>query len=184
MENNPCNDLPQPELGPGEFRPDRYEVINLIVKSRPDGKSWFDVVFDMITEECQGDGDEKDCTCGMESMGGSGGTLEQCYSYSTTVGSGLQPIDLARAIADLVDGFEPDSPTKKVIEWARKEIEFEESFENLQDDEDEEEYELPEEFEPYFSNEELPEGVLEILKGEEPQYLPGGDEGDCRGLIN
>lgn len=151
---------------------DRYETIHITLKSRSDGKAWFDVLFDYITENCEGtDSDEDDCTCGMESMGGSGGTLEQCYAYETTVGGGLQPIDLAEAIINLlvVDDFELDTDTLKAVQWARKEIESEEYWNNRgweTEEDDEEEFELGEEFEPYFSNEELPEGILEILKGE------------------
>lgn len=149
---------------------DRYEAIELILKSRPDGAAWFDVIFDMITESCEGtDSDEDDCTCGMEMMGGSGGTLKQCYDYTTTVGYKLQPIDLARAIVALNERRYGDVATEKVIEWAQKEIEFEAYFENREweneEDESEDDYILPEEFEPYFSNEELPEDVLNILRG-------------------
>lgn len=134
---------------------DRYEALNLIVKARSDGQSWFDVIHDYITESCEGtDSDEDDCTCGMESMSGAvEQTLEQAYAYTTTVGSGLQPIDLARAIIDLADGFEPDTPTLKVIEWAKKEIEFEEYFENREWETEDEEEEGPvsdEEYLPYF----------------------------------
>lgn len=59
---------------------ERYEAINIIIKARADGKPWFDVIFDMITEDCEGD-EEKPCTCGLESAGGSTGTLKQCYEW-------------------------------------------------------------------------------------------------------
>jgi hypothetical protein len=114
---------------------ERYETVELVIKSRSDGRSWFDVIYDLVTEECQGDGDEKECTCGLQTMGGSGGTLEQCYDYSTTVGDGLQPIDLARTIdylavsRDALLGAIPEEVIK-VIDWAEKEIAFEDYFEN------------------------------------------------------
>lgn len=61
---------------------DRYEAVEMILKVRKDGISWFDFFFDLITEECEGDPESDDastCTCGMETMGGSSGTLDQCY---------------------------------------------------------------------------------------------------------
>lgn len=77
---------------------DRYESIEIIVKARQEGESWFDVISDYITQDCEGgggdclveDSDESDCddhehtelfpcTCGMESMGGTSGTLDQIY---------------------------------------------------------------------------------------------------------
>lgn len=159
---------------------DRYEAIHLIIKSRPDGKAWFDVLFDLITEPCEGtDSDEDDCTCGLASMGGSGGTLQQCYDYTTTVGHGLQPIDLAKVILFLNRPLDADyvipEIRNKVLDWAEKEVAFEAYFENREweNEEDEEEdgsdtdYILPEEFEPYFSNESIPDDVLNILKGNE-----------------
>lgn len=185
------------EAEEGKDPEDRYEAIELILKSRPDGAAWFDVIFDMITETCEGtDSDEDDCTCGMETMSGSGGTLKQCYDYTTTVGYKLQPIDLARVILFLNKPLNANYVTpedrNKVLEWAQSEVKFETYFENREWEfeecpdcgetnritegtecpncghvfsDEEEAYELPEEFEPYFSNEELPEGVLNILRG-------------------
>lgn len=158
MEENPCID---PSLQQGYYAPtgsevgppvpvDRYEGIELIVKSRPDGESWFDLIFDFIAADCQGDpeSEENTCTCGLESMGGSGGTLEQCFAWSTSVGHGLQPIDLARAIVHLTERtfnslgtHEEQIAAEYVIrgiQWARKEIEFEEYFENREWENEEE----------------------------------------------
>jgi hypothetical protein len=59
---------------------DRYEALELIVKSRQDGKSWFDIIYDLIASNCQGS-EEDACTCGLETMGGTGGSLDQCYKY-------------------------------------------------------------------------------------------------------
>lgn len=128
---------------------ERYETVELIVQARTDGQSWFDIIFDLIAGDCEGspgeelpdgsftDGDP--CTCGLESMGGGGGTLEQCYERGTTVGSGLQPIDLARVIIDLNERrYNYGDPAfEKVIEWAHHEVEFEAFFDNIKDDEDE-----------------------------------------------
>lgn len=141
---------------------DRYEQIELILKSRPDQAYWFDVISDYISQDCEGSGGdcivEEDnydsdcddhehtelfpCTCGMEYMGGTAGTLKQCYEASTRLGQGLQPIDVARVIDFFADPQQSKyvSPEDrlKVIKWAKSEIEFEESFENSveQDDED------------------------------------------------
>lgn len=62
---------------------DRYETVDFIVKARTDGTTWFDVIFDLITANCEGDpeSEENTCTCGLESMGGSSGTLDQCYRH-------------------------------------------------------------------------------------------------------
>lgn len=123
---------------------DKYEALELIVKCRADGESWFNIVSDYITQDCEGgggdclveDGDASDCddhehddiipcTCGMESMGGMSGTLDQCYAWTTTVGSKLQPIDLARVIVGLAEGRNVTSP---VMDWAKREVEFEDNW--------------------------------------------------------
>lgn len=138
---------------------DHYEGLELIVKSRQDGVSWFDIISDLITQDCEGgggdciveDGDESDCddhdheellpcTCGLESMGGSGGTLEQCYAWKTNLGGGgIQPIDVARVIDFLASPntapYVAPADRVRIIEWARREIEFEEYFESEEGDE-------------------------------------------------
>lgn len=122
----------------------RYEAIEIIIRERTDGVSWFDYFFDRITENCEGTGtqDEEgnwdDCSCGLETMGGSSGTLEQCYEYGTNVAPGISPLMLAEVIEALYDG-RPHESTKKVREWARHEIEVEEWFNNLEDEDAEEE---------------------------------------------
>lgn len=128
---------------------DRYEVLELIVKTRTreDGQTWFDIIHDFITQDCDSveleDGEWSACSCGMESMGGMTGTLDQCFAWSTNVGQGLQPIDLARTLIFLAN---PDSapyvvPAEraKILDWAQKEVDFEKYFENREweDDEDE-----------------------------------------------
>lgn len=79
----------------------RYEAITLIVKSRADGKPWFEIFEEMIAGDCEGGGgdcimepgEDSDCadhdheeiiqcTCGLESMGGMSGTLDQCYRWT------------------------------------------------------------------------------------------------------
>lgn len=125
---------------------DRYETIRLILKERSDGRSWFDVIDEFISQDCEGgggecilaEGEDSDCddhehtelfpcTCGLETMGGSSGTLEQCFKAETTVGHGLQPIDLAHAIANLYAGLEVD---EKILKWAENEIRFEEEWDS------------------------------------------------------
>jgi hypothetical protein len=121
---------------------DRYEHLELIVKSRPDGESWFNVIHDFITKDCDSVRLEDDaegfeqwspCQCGMEHMSGMSGTLQQCYDHSTNLGGGVQPIDVARALVALSDyKFDMNNinPIARAVAWARKEIEFEEYFEN------------------------------------------------------
>lgn len=111
--------------------PDNYESLELIVKERSDGVRWFDVIFDLIAEDCEGDPEDLDrpCTCGLESLGGSIGTLQQCYDRSESVSHGLKYIDIARAIVFLAEGrLGHNESVVKAIDWARKEVEFEESF--------------------------------------------------------
>lgn len=59
---------------------EKFEVINITIKAPVDGESWFDRIMDFITADCQG-GDEGGCTCGLETMGGMTGTLEQCFDH-------------------------------------------------------------------------------------------------------
>ena len=124
----------------------KYEVIQFVAKTpRADGQSWFDWLFDLTTEVCEGtDSDEDDCTCGMETMSGSRGTLEQCYDWTTTVGNRLQPIHLARVIVHMAEKLDyaniaVSEDVQDVVSWARREIEFEEKWDNWtpEDEEDE-----------------------------------------------
>lgn len=119
----------------------RYEAIEMVIKCREDGIEWSDYLFDLITENCQGDpeSEENICTCGMESMGGMSGTLEQCYEWSNNVAAHISPIMIARAVVALWERRYGDDNTDKIIEWARKEIEFEEYFENKEWDEEDDE---------------------------------------------
>lgn len=132
-----------------EENEDRFESIEMILKQRDDGTSWFDYLFDLITENCEGgggtclveEGDESDCddhehneilpcTCGMEHMGGRSGTLEQCYEHQTNVAANISPIMLARTIVALWEHRQGDDDTARVLTWAHKEIEMEDYFEN------------------------------------------------------
>lgn len=114
----------------------KYEAIEMIIRKRDDGKSWFDVLFDFITEDCE-EVDDTSCTCGMESMGGTSGTIEQCWDWTTTVGDKLQPIDLATAIVGLHAGLRDDH-IRRVLNWAEKQIESEKIFEQWVSEEEEE----------------------------------------------
>lgn len=122
---------------------DRYEHIELIVKSRPDGEAWFDVIHDYITKDCDSvrlEDDEEGfeqwspCQCGMEHMSGMSGTLQQCYDHSTNLGQGIQPIDVARVVVFLANAarapYSSAADRAKIIAWAHNEIEFEAYFEN------------------------------------------------------
>lgn len=118
------------------IKEDRYEHIELIVKTRSGNVSWFDSIFDFITQDCQGTTDEEgdSCTCGMEYMSGAGGTLQQCYDHQTNLGQGVQPIDVARLIIFLSSPtdapYVPPADRSKILTWAFSEVEFEERFEN------------------------------------------------------
>lgn len=159
MDENPCSDpsLQQgyyaptgKEVGPSTPTENRYEGIELILKSRTDGESWFDYLFDLLTVDCEGDpeSEENTCTCGLEHMSGSGGTYDEVMAWTTTVGHKLQPIDLARAIIHLTKhnfnslGTHEEQIAAdcviKAIKWAHKEIEFEEYFENREWENEEE----------------------------------------------
>lgn len=125
---------------------DRYENLEITIKCRDDGQSWFEVIHDFITEDCQGSPYEEEtgldghpCTCGLEAMGGHEGTLDECFAWSTSVGKGLQPIDLAYALVHLFEGNDfPLENLAKVMEWARHEIEFEEHWNDpIEEDEEE-----------------------------------------------
>lgn len=67
---------------------EKYEAISLTIKSRQDGVAWFDIIFDLVTDNCDtgiSDDDEFElypsCSCGLESMGGMSGTLNECYKW-------------------------------------------------------------------------------------------------------
>lgn len=132
---------------------DRYERIELIVKSRP-GEHWFDIISDFITGDCQGGGgecidasgeripydvdancddhehtEEFPCTCGMESMGGTMGTLAQCFEAGEMVGYKLKRIDVAKGIVEIEMGQTRSDNAIKVLKWAEDEIRFEETWE-------------------------------------------------------
>lgn len=62
---------------------EEYEAIEIVVKSRTDGKRWFDVLFDVITENCEGP-IPGTCNCGLEHMGGTIGDYEACWKWINT----------------------------------------------------------------------------------------------------
>lgn len=111
---------------------DRYTHIDLIVKEPTDGPSWFDVIHELITQNCESveleDGEWSECSCGMEHMGGSTGTLQQCYDHIDNIDQGLKLIDLARALVALEERRYGDGSTEKAVAWARGEIYFEEHW--------------------------------------------------------
>ena len=115
---------------------EKYEAIELIVKSRPGIESWFDALFDYLTESCEGtDSDEDDCTCGLVHMGGCIGTYDQVMDWSNNIVAGISRLDVANAIKYLLEGyagFVSDIPedVTKVIDWADQEIAFENYYEN------------------------------------------------------
>lgn len=102
-----------------------YEAIQIVIEHKEGADSWFDKISDLIAGECGDGGNE--CTCGLESMGGSSGTLEQCFDSMSTVGGSLQPVDLARVIVALAAGNNTPPKYDRVVEWAESEIRFVES---------------------------------------------------------
>lgn len=95
-------------LGMVRVPEDRYESIDMILKCRADGESWFDIIFDLITETCEGDpeSEENTCTCGMESFGGSAGTLDQCYRHQGIADDLVGPVNKADLLR-LLENFTP-----------------------------------------------------------------------------
>ncbi len=122
-----------------ENKEEKWEHFDIIVRRPAEGDSWFDRIFDLITEDCEEAPDPTpegwSCKCGLESMGGTQGTLQQCYDHIENVGHGLKLIDLARAIYLMSEGLEGQNH-QRVIEWAKYEISFEESLSESESDED------------------------------------------------
>lgn len=163
---------------------DRYETFEFIIRerSREDGESWFDKVHDFLTENCEPvldeNGEAIDCTCGMISGGGFSGTLDGCYDHTrvsekwaTVTTEDLKRILLKVAYTGLDD--EEREAFNRLKDEAYWHDNFQTWLDNLPDDEeDEEEFELDEEFKPYFSNEPLPESVERKLLLQKPILIP------------
>jgi hypothetical protein len=118
---------------------DRYEHIDILIKSPAGEESWFDRLFDFITSFCS---DEGECTCGMESMGGSGGTLDQCYEHMRITEKWAQDVladDLKLALHRLsADTGMDDEAYDRLRKAAYWHDDFNERYSNLEDDEEEE----------------------------------------------
>lgn len=97
---------------------DRYESLDMIIKVREDGVSWFDMIHDLITEHCQGDpeSEENTCTCGLESMGGSTGTLDQCYRHQGIADDLVGPVNKEDLLL-VLDFFARSSHLKTLGEY-------------------------------------------------------------------
>lgn len=108
---------------------DRYEAIELIVRSRADGVSWFDVISDLISADCQGSETEP-CTCGLESMGGSGGTLEQCYRHQGIADDlvEVRKEDVLFVLKELAFFARPTTQLKEVTDRLHKECTWWEDY--------------------------------------------------------
>lgn len=120
---------------------DRYEVIEIIVRTPSEEPSWFDKIFDLITETCDGVSDQGPCSCGLESMGGSGGTLDQCYDYtriSEKWAIDVQAADLKRILSIAADHLEEDDkePFKRLKKAAYWHEEIDEWLATRQDDDE------------------------------------------------
>lgn len=124
-----------------ELNEDRYEHIDMIIKTpAPDGESWFDKLFDLITSYCNAEEDDV-CTCGLESMGGGGGTLEQCWDHARITEKwaiDVQADDLKWALTKIDYLNLSDEDTKKLNrlhDAAYWHDDFNERYSNLEDDE-------------------------------------------------
>lgn len=97
---------------------DRYEAISLIVKVRDDGENWFDIIADLISENCEGepDDDTKPCTCGLESMGGCTGTLDQCFRHHGIADDLVGPVNKEDLLL-ILDFFARSSHLKTLDEY-------------------------------------------------------------------
>ena len=157
---------------------DRYETFEFIIKERSseDGESWFDKVHDFLVADCEPvldeNGEQVDCTCGMISGGGFAGTLDGCYDHNrvSEKWATVQTDDLKKIllkIEDLIIGPRYGDLSEEDIEAYNRLKEeaywhdnFQEWLDNLPDDEEDEEFELDDEFKPYFSNEPLPDIII------------------------
>jgi hypothetical protein len=59
---------------------ERWEAFMVMVRRPTEGPSWFDRVHALISADCKGSETEP-CTCGLETMGGTEGTYDQCMKY-------------------------------------------------------------------------------------------------------
>lgn len=152
-----------------ELSEDRYEHIDILIKTPAEGDAWFDRLFDFITSFCTDD-PEEECRCGMESMGGSAGTLDQCYDHMRITekwANDVQTDDLKLILFWINEHGFPTAEVEEAYNRLHKAAywhdDFNEWVANIPDDE-EEEFELDPEFEPYFSNEPLPSPILSHLE--------------------
>jgi hypothetical protein len=119
---------------------EKFEVINITVKAPVDGESWFDRIMDFITADCQG-GDEGGCTCGLETMGGMTGTLEQCYEHERLTENwafDVQAEDLKIALAFTDDEFKDTVQYERLRKAAYWHDDFNEWLANIPEEEEEE----------------------------------------------
>lgn len=125
---------------------DRYEHIDILVKKPAEGDSWFDRIFDLISETCDSVEDENgewsECSCGMQSMGGSEGTLDQCYEHMRLTETWAQDVraeDLKILLDFADDSFKDTVQYERLRKAAYWHDDFNEWVANLPDDEEEDE---------------------------------------------
>jgi hypothetical protein len=101
----------------------------------------------MITEFCEGDPDseESTCTCGLESMGGSSGTLDQCYRNQGIADDLVGPVnkeDLMTILRYINESPSPPSAVWQAYKKLWKECTWWDDFiDKLKEEEDGEEEE-------------------------------------------
>lgn len=118
---------------------DRYEAIELLVKARVDGETWFDTIYDLIAKDCRGS-EHDPCTCGLEHLGGTGGSLEQCWRHldiaDDLVTVNADDLQLVLHHLALRSGYTPQ-PLADAVTRLSKEITWWDD--SLEDDDDEDE---------------------------------------------
>lgn len=123
---------------------DRYEALELIVKCREDGESWFDIIQELISKDCQGSEDDP-CTCGLESLGGCSGTLDECYRWTGTADDlvdRVRKVDLLLVLDYLrLTQYDLNDAVSEAAERLLKECTWWDDFKASWDEEEEEEEE-------------------------------------------
>ena len=121
---------------------DRYESLELIIKAREDGQTWFDIIMEIVSGDCNGE----ECTCGLESAGGSSGTLDQCFRHLGIADDLVGPVekeDLMTILSYINECPSPPSTVWQAYKKLLKECtwwdDVQASLENDNDEEEDEE---------------------------------------------
>lgn len=123
---------------------ERYEHIDILIKAPEGDDSWFDRISELIESYCS----EGECTCGLESMGGGAGTLDQCYDrmrLSEEWADSVKAADLKFFLGLISSHFmlneEEDEVFQRLYKAAYWHDEFNEWLESINEDEEDDELE-------------------------------------------